>query len=311
MYVQRYCRLDSFVPLALAMIAMVLVFSWQNAHASRLERMFAPKAKLWSHWDASNESSAKVIDHSQWQALLQRYLKTADDQINRLDYCALKSEQSKPLKDYLLRLQRIPVKEYSRKQQLAFWINLYNAATVDLILQYYPVKSIRDIDISPGIFSDGPWGKTILTVDEQNLSLNDIEHRILRPIWKDPRIHYALNCASLGCPNLQPRAFTGDRINEQLDHAAQAFLRHPRALRIENQALHLSSIYNWFYADFGGRNETLLAHIRQYAAPSLANKLKASNFRYEFSYDWHLNDIQHPHCSESNNDTEATGMDNQ
>ena len=97
----------------------------------------------------------------------------------------------------------------SRDEQLAYWINLYNALTVKVILDHYPVKSILDIDISPGWFSIGPWGKKLVAVEGVEISLDDIEHRILRPIWRDPRIHYALNCAAVGCPNLLREAFTG------------------------------------------------------------------------------------------------------
>ncbi len=91
-----------------------------------------------------------------------------------------------------------------RAEQFPFWINLYNALTVKVVLDHYPVEIIRDIDISPGLFADGPWGKKLVTVEGEALSLDDIEHRILRPIWKDPRLHYVLNCAALGVPIFSP-----------------------------------------------------------------------------------------------------------
>ena len=112
------------------------------------------------------------------------------------------------MKGYLKNLQSLPISSYNRVEQKAYWINLYNGLTVDLVLSRLPLESIRDVNISPGLFVRGPWGAKLLTVEEERLSLDDIEHRILRPIWKDNRVHYAVNCASLGCPNLQPDAFT-------------------------------------------------------------------------------------------------------
>ena len=97
------------------------------------------------------------------------------------------------------------------------------------MLRFYPVDSIRDI--SSGFFSPGPWKKELLNVEGQSLTLNDIEHRILRPIWQDPRIHYAVNCASLGCPNLPVIAFSEDNTDAMLDRAAQQFINHPRGLQ--------------------------------------------------------------------------------
>ena len=118
----------------------------------------------------------------------------------------------------------VRVSGLGRDEQCAYWINLYNALTLEVVLDHYPVDSIRDIDISPGLFSQGPWGKKLITVEGEQVSLNDIEHRILRPIWRDPRIHYAINCASLGCPNLQPRPFTGRTLDHALDLAAMRFV---------------------------------------------------------------------------------------
>ena len=105
-------------------------------------------------------------------------------------------------------MRGIAISNYNRAEQKAYWINVYNAVTVDVILSRYPVASMRDINISPGFLARGPWGAKLFSVEEEKLSLDDIEHRILRPIWKDNRVHYALNWASLGSPNLQPAAFT-------------------------------------------------------------------------------------------------------
>ena len=154
-------------------------------------------------------------------------------------------------------------------EQQAYWINLYNALTVQVILDHYPVDSIRDIDISPGFFADGPWGKKLLVVDGEEVSLDDIEHRILRPIWQDLRIHYAVNCASIGCPNLQPEAFTAENADRLMDEGARAYIGHPRGASVDRGKLTVSSIYKWFKADFGGSDVGVIDHLQQFAEPEL------------------------------------------
>jgi len=122
------------------------------------------------------------------------------------------------------------------------------------------------------------------------VSLDDIEHRILRPIWMDPRIHYAVNCASLGCPNLPRVAFTAKNAERLLHAGAKAYINHPRGVRIEDGTLTVSSIYAWFERDFeedGG----VLGHLRRYANPQLATALAAFDRSSEFAYDWSLNDL--------------------
>jgi hypothetical protein len=122
------------------------------------------------------------------------------------------------------------------------------------------------------------------------VALDDIEHQILRPIWRDPRLHYALNCASLGCPNLQPAPFEPDRLDRQLDAAAIEFVNHPRAVSLEDDGLIVSSIYRWFGDDFGGTDRKILAHLKAYASPDLAMKLEGFASIGDDRYDWRLND---------------------
>ena len=129
------------------------------------------------------------------------------------------------------------------------------------MLSHFPLASIGDINISPGLFVRGPWGAKILTVEGEKLSLDDIEHRILRPIWKDNRVHYALNCASLGCPNLQPTAYTSENSEALLDNGARDFINHPRGVSIQKGKLQVSSIYVWFQEDFGRDAGELMAQI--------------------------------------------------
>ncbi|MCU7844994.1 MAG: DUF547 domain-containing protein [Candidatus Thiodiazotropha sp. (ex Monitilora ramsayi)] len=249
----------------------------------------APRAEAWSHWNQSQATRSFEIDHEPWQQFLDRYLVVSGDGINRVKYAAVTKHDREMLGNYLKYLQRLPVRQMTRDQQLAYWINLYNAGTVSVILDHYPVASILDIDISPGLFSNGPWGKKLFTIDAQAVSLDDIEHRILRPLWRDPRIHYAVNCASLGCPNLQTTAFTEINAEELLNHAADIFINHQRGVRIDRDRLVVSSIYHWFKVDFGKNDAAIIEHLRQYAKAPLLKQLQNIAQIDDHDYDWSLN----------------------
>ncbi len=251
----------------------------------------APSADLWPLWQTTAEESTEHVDHSPWDALLTKYLVTDHSTaINRFKYAAVNDDDLRSLNTYLAQLQQINVRELNRSEQKAFWINLYNALTIKVILDHYPVKSIMDIDISPGFFSNGPWDAKLLVIEGENLSLNDIEHRILRPIFIDNRVHYALNCASLGCPNLQPKAFTATNIEQLLNAGATSYINHTRGAQLQNNKLQVSSIYKWFQADFGDSPQQVIAHLQQYAQGDFARLLKAYNGKLSFSYNWDLNE---------------------
>jgi hypothetical protein len=166
------------------------------------------------------------------------------------------------------------------------------ALTVEIVLSCYPVESIRDISISPGLFSRGPWDAKLLTVEGEKLSLNDVEHRILRPIWQDARVHYSVNCASLGCPNLQPMAFTAENTDNLLERGAKEYVNHPRGVAVRNRKLRVSSIYVWFREDFGGNADDLMEHWREYAEGPLAEALQSYSGGLEHDYDWRLNGVE-------------------
>ena len=253
-----------------------------------IQALFAPKKDPWPRWQAHDPNSAVTIDHSAWDGLLKQYLETGPDEINRVDYVALNAAGRPALDGYIADLSALPVSAMNRDQQLAYWINLYNALTVRTVAEAYPVASIRDIDISPGLFADGPWGKQLVTVEGEALSLNDIEHRILRPVWDDPRIHYGVNCAALGCPNLATTAYTGATVSDQLDEGARAFVNSTRGVEFESDGLRVSSIYAWFQTDFGDSDAGILAHLRTYAAPELRTRLETVKKIHSHSYDWAL-----------------------
>ena len=249
----------------------------------------APKADLWPLWEKHNAANRLHIDHGAWSEFLQRNVITKHPSgINRLPYGRVTDLDKRILDAYIAQQQALPISNYNRKEQKAYWINLYNALTVQVVLEHYPVKSIRDIDLSSGLFSRGPWDAKLVKVEGTELSLNDIEHRILRPIWHDPRVHYALNCASLGCPNLQPVAFTVFNMDGLLDDAARAYVNSPRGAHFEGDRLIVSSIYAWYQEDFGGP-QGVLKHLRHYAKGPLALRLANWHKGFDDAYDWRLN----------------------
>lgn len=273
--------------------ALVAV-AWPLAGISSFEALFAPSAELWPRWQAHDPEATASIDHSAWTRLLQAYVHRDGDGLNRVDYGGVSAADRATLKSYLDGLAAVPIDAYSRVEQRAYWINLYNALTVQVVLDHYPVESIRDIEISPGLFADGPWDKALITVAGEPLSLNDIEHRILRPIWQDPRIHYAVNCASVGCPNLQTAAFTATTTEALLESAARDYVNSPRGLEAMDDGLVVSSIYVWFEEDFGGTDEAVIAHLSRYAEPETLAKIERAATLSDHRYDWSLNDGRRP-----------------
>ena len=253
----------------------------------------APKAELWPRWQKHDPNSRQPIDHSLWERFLKlNVVAPHASGINRVRYNGVSPEDQQSLKSYLQALQALAISNYNRDEQKAYWINLYNAFTVDLIISRFPVASIRDINISPGLLARGPWGAKLLTIEGEKLSLDDIEHRILRPIWRDNRIHYALNCASLGCPNLQPRAYNADNCEALLEKGAREFINHPRGVSLQKGKLQVSSIYVWFQEDFGHGAADLMEHWQEYAEPMLAGALEKYQGGLVHDYDWRLNGVE-------------------
>lgn len=254
----------------------------------------APPAKLWDRWLLNEPESHYTIDHSAWDSFLRRYLLAGGDGINRFSYRSVTPDDRAALDGYIAALSGTLISQYSMAEQFAFWLNLYNALIVRVVLDHYPVASIREIDIAPSLFDSGPWGAKLVSVEDQALSLDDIEHRILRPIWKDPRLHYVLNCAALGCPQLPNQAMTALNGEAMLEQAARDFINHPRGVQATPDGLVVSRIYDWYLGDFGGYADALIAHFRRYAEPGLAAAIAAAPRIIGYEYDWDLNDAALP-----------------
>ena len=241
----------------------------------------------------SPSAQAQSDLHQPWDALLGVYLIESEDGINRFDYAGLRQNDADrvALSTYIQSLEAVPVSTLEPADQFAFWANLYNAVTVRLIVDEAPESSIRQIRPRP--WSIGPWGVNRVEVEGRALSLDDIEHGILREQFEAPLVHYAVNCASIGCPNLKPTAWRGETLQADLEAGARGYINHPRGVRVTEDGLEVSRIYDWFQNDFGGNEQGVIAHILMYAEPDLADRVAENSRIISYEYDWSLNQTEH------------------
>ncbi|MGB2959276.1 MAG: DUF547 domain-containing protein [Bacteroidota bacterium] len=176
-------------------------------------------------------------------------------------------------------------------EQLAFWINAYNAYTIKLIIDRMPVESIRDISLGlPFLF--GPWSMDVARVGGEVYTLNALEHDIIREQFSEPRIHFALVCAAIGCPALRAEAYEGPRLYEQLDEDTRRFVTDPAKNRFDVtlRRVHLSEIFNWYESDFEGEGGGVAEFVARYVTSDVAAMLKSGEFDLDYlPYDWSLN----------------------
>ena len=243
-------------------------------------------------WSVLGFAPARA-DDSAYDALLSRYVLVSADGVNRVDYARWANSQADraALDAYVEDLAAQRPSTFARDRAFAYWANLYNAITLQVVLDRYPVSSIRDIK-SEGLFDPkaytGPWRTKRVKVEGREYSLDDIENDVMRPTYKDPRVHYSVNCASLGCPNLPTKPWAAATLDASLDAAARDFVNHPRGVAVIGpKKLKVSSIYKWFKDDFGG-DAGVLAHLRKYAGPKLLSALDAGATIAEDNYDWAL-----------------------
>lgn len=239
-------------------------------------------------WAPSQEDSPRSVDHSAWQAFLDRYTTPTgpSDQV-LVRYGAVTPQDRQVLRAYLRSLEAVPVRQLPRREQLPFWVNLFNAQVVSLVLDHYPLDSIRDVRF--GWWRSGPWSEPLLRVEGKALSLEDISDHILRPLWRDNRIHYVLSRGSLGSPDLPVQALTSSNAPAVLEGAARRFVNHPRAAAVSGDGWVLSSIYDWYDDDFGNSFLEMKGAIMLFAGPELTRRLKTLK-KADYAYDWQLND---------------------
>jgi hypothetical protein len=227
--------------------------------------------------------------HTPWDGLLSRYLSDHPDGVSRFDYDALRASEadSAALNAYIQALEAAQPSTMGEDEAFAYWANLYNAVTVRLIVEEAPERSIREIRPRP--WSIGPWGVDRVTVEGEALSLDNIEHDIMRPRYQAALVHYAVNCASIGCPNLKSTAWRGENLKAELDIMARAYVNHPRGVTATERGVTVSRIYRWFREDFGGTEAGVIAHLLEYAEPELAAAIEADPNIAGHAYDWALN----------------------
>ena len=228
----------------------------------------------------SNSRSGTTVDHNVYAELLNKYVHQG-----KVDYKGFKTDESK-LDQYLKVLENVDPESLSRNERFAFYINAYNAWTIKLILSGYPgVESIKDL----GNIFQSPWKKKICRIDGDVITLDDIEHNILRPEFKDPRVHFAINCAALSCPPLGSQPFLGSTLDQQLDEATRRFVNNPKRNYLDGETLYVSKIFDWFGKDF---NYDVAGFFLNYAEDHLKRELEVRkdkiNVKY-LHYDWSLN----------------------
>ncbi len=230
---------------------------------------------------APSTAFGATVDHSIFGGLLKSHVKGG-----QVSYTTFKEDEA-DLDRYLAHLEKVDPDRLDRAEQMAFYINAYNAWTIKLILDHYPgVKSIKDL----GSLFKSPWKKKFVKINAKTIHLDNIEHDILRPVFKDPRIHFAVNCASRSCPPLLAEPFTGSNLERQLEEATISFINDPQSNFVKGGRLYVSRIFKWFGEDF---NDDILGYFRSYArgelAKQIANAGKELKIEY-LDYDWSLND---------------------
>ncbi len=218
--------------------------------------------------------------HQIWNELLQKNV----DEKGNVNYKGFISEKAK-LQKYLDALSKeAPKRDWSKNEKLAYWINAYNAFTVKLIIDNYPTKSIKDL--GGAIYKiNTPWDIKFITIEGKSYDLNNIEHGILRKEFNEPRIHFAVNCASISCPVLRNEAYVAEKIEQQLHEQAFRFINDPIRNKINSKTAELSKIFSWFKGDFT-KNGTLEVFINQYSKTKITSQTKVSFMEYN----WNLNE---------------------
>ena len=263
----------------------VFITSTASAAPLWVERQFIPAAGLIDPVFLEHTTESEPVDYQDWEAFLAEYVTIDADGVARLPYGTLPSDTASQLSAFIARLETIDTTSLTKPQQMAYWINLYNAGTVRLILENYPIKSIRKIK--------KPWDQPVATVNGVSVTLNQIEHGVIRPVFNDARVHYAVNCASVGCPNLANKAYTGESLEEMLDEAARAFINNPRGVIVDKRGdITVSKIFGWYKEDSGNSDQEILDHIRLFASPSLKSALEGVTKIDDYDYDWDLNETK-------------------
>ncbi len=262
----------------------------------------APFSQASSTAQVNPPKQAAAFSHQSWDKLLKENVHTSNGGISStVNYSAMAKDHG-TLKEYLANLSAVKRSEFDNwgtNTQLAFLINAYNAFTIELILKAYPnLESIKDL----GSFFSPPWGKSFFNILGKKHSLNDIEHNLIRGSgrYNDPRIHFAVNCASIGCPALRPQVYTASLLDQQLKEQTQLFLSDASRNRLTKNKMEVSSIFKWYKEDFEhgwqgihSLSDLFVLHATEMKlSKQQVQQLKSGKIDIVFlDYDWSLNDI--------------------
>ena len=224
-----------------------------------------------------------AVDHSAFDKLLKKHV----NEKGQVNYKGFKKDE-KEFDGYLEMLSKnAPTEKWSKNDQMAYWINAYNAYTIRLILDNYPVKSIKDIGPKNQVpFVNTPWAKKFFTIGGEKTSLDNIEHGTLRKKFDDPRIHFALVCASISCPRLRNEAFTAGKLDAQLDDQGSDFLNNPAKNSVSKDKATLSKYFDWYKGDWNKNDKTVVEWVNKYSKTKLDKDTKISFL----DYNWNLNE---------------------
>lgn len=256
----------------LAVIGLCMVFScytWgKSAYCSSDKAVFIPES---TQIEGTTDNISLKANHAEFDALLKKYV--SED--GRVNYNGFKKERAR-LESYLYHLELNPPNDsYSREEALAYWINIYNASTIYLVIKKFPIRSIIEIN------EREPWGYKFVKSGGEVYTLNQIEHQIIRPKFKDPRIHFALNCAAKSCPRLLNAAYIGETLEDQLEKMTLDFINDAQKNTISPSIVQVSKLFEWYHDDFGNVN----AFINKYSIVKIASD---ANITFK-PYDWSLN----------------------
>lgn len=247
-----------------------LIFLNTSNELFRNKTINLSKESIFQYSKKTPKSKFLDSDHSLFNKILNKYVSIT----GKVNYKGLKSDK-KLLDQYLLELKKSPSAKASKSEKLAFWINAYNAYTLKMIVDHYPVKSITSL------YKGKPWDHVWIVIDNKTYSLNDIEHKIIRPQFKEPRIHFAVNCASISCPALSNNAYTSENLESMLENAAKSFI-NSKANNISSSSIKLSPLFDWYKEDFG--------EVRSFISKYSKVKPGANVPITYMDYNWNLNE---------------------
>lgn len=246
--------------------------------------------KLIKFWDDVEPQSLINVDHSAFKEVLNAYISDQHPSgIARFNFNAVSELDKNKLKGYLDYLQLLEPRQLNEAEAKAYWVNLYNAATLKMVLEAYDddrVKSIREA--RTGVFSAQPWKRKLVTISQQKMSLEEIHNGVLRPMYKDHRLHFALFFFSLGGPDVSSMILEGENNDEVLDTLEKNFFSHYRAARLNGSELVLSELFETYDTDFAENSSALIQYISQHVSEEIAaGLLTVTDIRFE--YDWSIN----------------------